>query len=357
MRLGRVEIRGVRVIDHAVVEAVAGINLLQGANASGKTSFLEALYLCSTGRSFRTHRLLDVVSTSTGQLLVDSTARGEGRGGTRLLIARSHRSAKLEIDGKAVAGTAQLARALPMLVITPMSNSLLEGPPKDRRRLLDWSLFHVERNYLDTWRLYHRALRHRNLLLQGRGDGRSLDAWEAEIGRYGDDIHRRRQAAAAGLSDYFVTEAQACGLGHPSLEYAPGWESDSPLREVLAANREGDAAAGYARFGPHRADLLVMAGSTPAARVWSRGQSKVGISCLVLSQADWIEQASGEAPILLFDDFGAELDQRHREVLGRLVTARAGQTFVTVTEPVQAAFQDAHVAQFHVEQGRIQMIV
>lgn len=357
MQLERVEIRGVRIIDHAVLEAGNGINLLQGANASGKTSLLEALYLTSTGRSFRTHRLLDLVSVRSGQMTVAAVASGEGRGVTDLLVVRSRRSSRLEIDGKAVSGTAQLARVLPMLVITPQSNSLLEGAPRDRRRLLDWTLFHVERDYLETWRQYHRALRQRNLVLQGAGDRRPLDAWEAEVARHGEALHARRTASAAGLGQLFAARARACGLADPDLSYVPGWDVGQSLRDVLKAGRDSDAAAGFARVGPHRADLIVMAGTVPAARVWSRGQSKAAISCLVLSQTDWIAESTGHAPVLLFDDFGAELDPRHRQVLGELIAARKGQTFVTVTENGQAAFGSAALTRFHVEQGGVQMIV
>ena len=97
--------------------------------------------------------------------------------------------------------------------------------------------------------------------------------------------------------------------------------------------------------------------ATIAIGLWSRGQSKAAISCLILSQADWIGRLAGQAPVLLFDDFGAELDPRHREVLGDLVAARGGQTFVTVTESGQATFGSAPQTRFHVEQGRIQVIV
>ena len=49
---------------HAKTEMVfgPGINVIWGENGSGKTSVLEAIYILSTGRSFKTNRLVETIN-------------------------------------------------------------------------------------------------------------------------------------------------------------------------------------------------------------------------------------------------------------------------------------------------------
>ena len=68
--------------------------------------------------------------------------------------------------GRPVGSLAELATVLPVQVIDPEVHRLVEGGPQERRRYLDWGVFHVEPNFLEHWRRYQRALRQRNAALR-----------------------------------------------------------------------------------------------------------------------------------------------------------------------------------------------
>ncbi|MDR3209040.1 MAG: AAA family ATPase, partial [Oscillospiraceae bacterium] len=53
------------------------VNIIRGRNAQGKTNLLEAVYLVSTGRSFKGARDRDIVRFGCGFARVLGTARGE----------------------------------------------------------------------------------------------------------------------------------------------------------------------------------------------------------------------------------------------------------------------------------------
>ena len=46
------------------------INIFIGKNAQGKTNLLEAIYMCATGRSFRTNRDKEIINLSKNQAYI-----------------------------------------------------------------------------------------------------------------------------------------------------------------------------------------------------------------------------------------------------------------------------------------------
>lgn len=55
MLINNLELSHFRNYDHFFIEFDKGINILIGGNAQGKTNIIEAIYLLSVCRSFRTH--------------------------------------------------------------------------------------------------------------------------------------------------------------------------------------------------------------------------------------------------------------------------------------------------------------
>ena len=61
MILKRLLLRNFRNYKQAEAVFSPSINLIQGDNGQGKTNLLEAIHLVSTGRSFRTHAIADLI--------------------------------------------------------------------------------------------------------------------------------------------------------------------------------------------------------------------------------------------------------------------------------------------------------
>ena len=55
MRINNLELTDFRNYNHFFIEFDQGINILIGGNAQGKTNIIEAIYLLSVCKSFRTH--------------------------------------------------------------------------------------------------------------------------------------------------------------------------------------------------------------------------------------------------------------------------------------------------------------
>ena len=108
--------------------------------------------------------------------------------GVRLQPGRASRPGSTR---RPVESLAELSRrVLPVQIIDPEVHRLVEEGPQQRRRWLDWGVFHVEPSFVEHWRRYQRALRQRNAALRA-GQARAVPAWDPEL------VRSRRDASAA----------------------------------------------------------------------------------------------------------------------------------------------------------------
>lgn len=352
MGLKSLKITGLRCFESAELQPSAGINLVTGKNASGKTSLLEAIFLLGRGRSFRTARREAMIREGSECLqCIGQLSDGRTLG---MEVCRAGWSARA--SGEPIQQLSELADLLAVQVMDPEIHRLVQEGPGERRRYLDWATFHVEPGFLDTWRRYQKALRQRNASLKAGLSDSSVEVWECELAEHGRKLDRLRAETLTSLQTPVSVVARdllGCDL---QLEYRPGHAAGQGFLEALAMHRARDRRAGTTQIGPHRADIsLTLEGHK--ARGWvSRGQQKLVASALILGQADLLAPLWGNRGVLLVDDPAAELDRERREKLLRRIEHSPFQVFLTALDP--AAFPEVGVERrFHVEQGKILPVV
>lgn len=183
MSLSRITVTAVRNLHPVTLSPSSRINILHGANGSGKTSVLEAIHLLGLARSFRSTRLQPVIHYEQPACTIFGQVQLAEGGSSNLGISRDRQGElQIRIDGQNARSAAQLADLLPLQLINPDSFRLLEGAPKIRRQFLDWGVFHVEHRFLGAWQRLQKALRQRNSWLRhGTLDGASQAAWDREL--------------------------------------------------------------------------------------------------------------------------------------------------------------------------------
>ncbi|MEL7173244.1 MAG: hypothetical protein AAFN05_09825, partial [Pseudomonadota bacterium] len=126
--------------------------------------------------------------------------------------------------------------------------------------------------------------------------------------------------------------ARGGGTGADLDSVEPGEAAD--MARALEAARPRDAAAGRTLEGPHRSDLeAVYAAKNMPARQCSTGEQKALLISLCLANARALAAAHGAAPILLFDELAAHLDERRRRALYDEIAALGAQAWMTGTGP------------------------
>lgn len=348
-------ITNLRSIGGAELQPAPGINLVTGGNGSGKTTFLEAVYLLAMGRSFR-HREVAPLTRDGESLLRLFTVFTERSGGLhRLGMERSSgQQWEVRLDGQQARRRSEILALLPIQWIGPDPQSLVVGTPDGRRAFLDAGLFHVEHGYLETLHNFNRALEQRNAMLRSGDSGASI--WDTQLAEYGERLHGWRDSYVADLVDH--SRAILEEWHQPfTLEFAyqRGWPAGKGLAEALKAAMPLDRTRRFTTVGPQRADLVIRSGAQRSGKKLSRGQLKMLATALHFAQSRLTNERRGDAGVLLFDDLPAELDLENRDRVIGEISSLFRQSFVAAltTGDLPLAGNVAEV--FHVEHGAVRV--
>lgn len=351
--LQRVGVRDFRCFTALDVSPGSGLNILGGANGAGKTSFLEALFFLSRGRSFRTGDWKNLWRQGAAGFEIHAAVQS----GQRLVnigVARGSEERQSRVDGQPAESQAELAAVLPVLLIDPHSHLLIEGGPGLRRQFLDWGVFHVEQPGVTEWRRYRRALRQRNALLREGAPPRMLSGWDRELAAAGTALDAGRRAFLARYTP--VLQALLPKLlddADVELRYRAGWPETRSLDEALRESAASDRARGATSVGPHRAEVGIRWNGVPAQERVSRGQQKLLAAALLLAQAQLYRATHSQSCLLLVDDPVAELDAKRLERFLEVLVDVAAQALLTCVEASPLIHAVPKAKRFHVEQGSI----
>ena len=311
-----------------------GVNLITGPNGSGKTSLIEAVGFLSNGRSFRTPLVQRVVSYGCESLTVYAElCSGDDR--KRIGISRGKsRDTEIRINGESVRRLAELSRELPLQILTPESMSLLgDGGPELRRSFIDWGCFFSDESFFGNWARFRNVLKQRNAALRTAGSYQSVAYWDRELVRYSEAVSEVRERYCSAIRDDLMRYLSEFLPDFTfSIDYYRGWERDADLAGLLERSFPRDREAGYTMSGAQRADLRIKADGIPARDILSRGQLKLAVCAMKLSQGLHLEQSSGRPCTFLIDDFASELDAARRRLLSEKLSGVRGQIFVTAVD-------------------------
>jgi DNA replication and repair protein RecF len=354
MSLAELRLEDLRCLPTAHLALHPRLNLITGANGSGKTSLLEAIYLLGRGRSFRSRHTEQLIRHAAPRLRVfgrvDTSANvshGIGVGCSR------QQGVEARIDGRVVISLAELSEVFPVQAIDPGIHRLVEEGPVQRRRWLDWAVFHVEPDFVRHWQGYNRALRQRNAALKCGADP---GLWDGELVRLGELLTASRARQIEALQSYWSTAIRDLDAVPASLGYFQGWSREQDLARALTAHILADRERGSTTYGPHRFDVLLRVEGRPARDLVSRGQQKLLGAAMALTMARYVAEAAGRAPTLLLDDPAAELDRAHTEGLLAAVGRMGGQLVVTALRPEDTPLGTPDRV-FHVEHNEVKTAI
>lgn len=352
MHLTRLRLTDFRCFDTVDLHPAAGINVITGDNASGKTSLIEAIFFLGRGQSFRQSAARPAIRQGSNAFTVHGEVAQQDKRSYRLAIQRTGAGIRYRYNEYSNTTRLDLVNALPLQLIDPNVHRLLEQGPRFRRHFLDWGVFHVEHEFFPAWRRYRRALRQRNRALKAHWAKKDVIAWDAELVQNAEVVDACRRAYIDDLRAHLPAQAKQL-LGDEPLEiqYESGWRGDEGFGAALAASIDQDQRAGFTQQGPHRADLRIKVASTTARDWVSRGQQKVLTAALLIVQARLLHLRRGLRPVLLIDDMAAELGPTYRETLATEIRALGGQAFLTFLEPALVPAALDPEAMFHVEHG------
>ena len=336
-QISQLHLQNFRNCTQAQCQLSSGLNLFVGDNAAGKTSFIEAIWLLATGRSFRTTKSHHLIQHDQPQSVIfcQVTSSHNPEKTHKLGVQKSATNTLLKVDGEQVKGQIHLTSLIPVQLLTPESHRLLEEGPKARRQFMDWGCFYQDSDFIQQWRIYQRNLKQRNHALKRRLPQAQVQLWDHQLVETALNIDQIRQAYLEALEPYLLTFCQAL---MPELkeqvvcQYRAGWpKSADDLLSLMTQNYQKDSQVGHTQYGAHRADIRFKFGNQEAMNILSRGQQKLFVCALLLAQASLHEKVVNEPVIMLIDDLPAELDENHRHKLLELLQMLNIQHLITST--------------------------
>ena len=317
VRFSKITLQGFRNLPLVDVGLVGKRTFLCGANAQGKTNFLEAAGYVTALRSFRAAETRALIGLGQAQAGLAFIVEHERFGESRITVTLMTQSREVRWEQGRVTRLADFIGKFPTVVFSSHDNQFLRGSPSLRRRWLDLTLAAMDVGYLSALQSYTRAVAERNMLLkQGGRDADALEAFEHELAAHAVTLVAKRAAGVAELSELFsvahsrlVPEGESAGL-----VYVPDtvFTAHEEFAAALVKSRPRDTLLKSTERGPHRDDLDLLLNGRPAQQFASEGQQRCLVIALRLAQAAYFEAKGGITPVLLCDDVLGELDPERR---------------------------------------------
>ncbi len=359
MHFTRLKYRSFRNLEQAEFDPGPGINVLWGNNAQGKTNTLEGIYLLGHLKSFRTSHPGEFLKTGSASAGVASELDSNGVH-VHLDLHISPEGRELRINGKSAGGAAALLDHVRQVLFSPEEVGVVRGPPAGRRNLLDRAIFQVDPGHLAKVQVYNRCLRQRNHLLKDQKPARETDPWTQALVEAGSFLRGARGVFVERLSPLFRETYHAITAGEESAEFR--YPEGTPAREELPAvlaeqlfrRRDQERRLGMTLAGPHRDDPGFFVDGLDLRTFGSQGQQRSFILAFKTALVQFLEQVTGQTPVLLLDDITSELDSQRRKFFFNFLGSRAGQVFITTTDPGILPPDLLHGARFfRVESGAL----
>lgn len=375
MRLNHLSLTNFRLFSRLDMDLPSQILLLEGNNAQGKTSLLEAIFFLATFTSLHAshdRQLINFLASQESLAVARLTASFATQEGEKRLEIRliqelngnggSRLRKEVLLNGTKISPN-QAVGAFKAVMFLPEMTRIIEGGPEERRRYLNLAIAQSNRNYTQTLADYNQTVSQRNALLkqlsERGGDEKQLDFWDQVLATKGALLMQARIQAIEEIGEIAIRIHSTLTDSKEVLRlyYQPAYDPvvqpqnqfSLPMQTKvergkftleqlqtgfiarLAQLHREEILRGVTTIGPHRDEMRVHCNGIDLTDFGSRGQIRTALLSLKLAEIEWLKQKTGEMPVLLLDETLAELDEARRESLLTYLTS-AEQAILTTTD-------------------------
>ena len=329
------------------------INIFYGENAQGKTNIIEAIFLCSMGKSFRAKKDKEMIFLSKENASVEIEYKKLDRDG-KIKIELNNKK-NVYINGIKIKKLSELLGNINIVIFTPDDINILKGGPQNRRRFLDIMISQLKPNYMYNLNLYLKTLEQRNnYLRQIKEENKKeelLDIWDEKLSEYAINIYNYRKEFLEKINKKIKNIHQEItdNKEEIEIEYLSECINKEEYLKLLKGRRKLDIIKGFTTKGVHRDDFVIYINKKRLDIFGSQGQHRTAILSLKLSELNIIEEEIGEKPILLLDDFMSELDEKRRNHF--LEKINDTQVIITCTDKIN--IENKNILIYNVKEGKV----
>ena len=314
------------------------INILIGQNAQGKTNLLEAIYILSMSKSFKTKVIDEMIyfdqdfAKIQGQVINNQKT-------LNLEIVLSKLGKKALINHNEIKKTSDYVGYLNVVLFIPEDLMLIKGSPKLRRKLIDMELSKISPIYMYDFNKYQRLLKERNKYLKLLNEKHLkaddyLEVLSEQMARLQVQLLKKRiefvellNEISTKMYDYIALHQEVLSIQYKTHYKDMSYEG---ILEDYRKNYQKDIAFKQTTHGIHKDDLVMCLNQQDAITYASQGQQRSIVLAIKIALLELIKKEIGEYPVLLLDDVLSELDDTRKTKLLNLIEGKV-QTFLTST--------------------------
>ena len=125
MWIKNIKIKNFRNYNEEKIDLEKNINIFYGENAQGKTNIIEAIFLCSLGKSFRAKKDLEMIKLNEKNSIVEIEYEKSDRDG-KIKIELGNKK-NIYLNGIKIKKLSELLGNLNIVIFTPDDINILKG--------------------------------------------------------------------------------------------------------------------------------------------------------------------------------------------------------------------------------------
>jgi len=347
-------------VDSITLKPHSELNILFGDNAQGKTNIIEALWMFTGLKSFRSIKDSTLIKIGKDQSIAKLLFYADGRDQSAKIIYKEKE--EVFLNEVFLKSRSELSGHFCAMIFAPVHKKMIEDGPVVRRSFLNTAMCQIRPKYAYLLNEYGKALLQRNTLLKDVTRHSelldTLDFWDIKLSELGGKIAFLRQSYIEKLKKYaceiyndLSEKKERLDITFKSFateESAIDYQKE--LYKKLQETRKEDIIKGITQTGSHRDDLEITVDGLSTRMYASQGQMRSGALALKLAEAAVLEENISQSPICLLDDVMSELDQKRQNYI--LNHIKNFQVFITCCDPSQV-FGKSDGELFEVSNGKI----
>jgi len=319
------------------------VNVFVGDNAQGKTNILEAIYLTSMAKSFRTSKDRELIKFDKEQAYVSVNAKKRYTDVEVALKLTVNQKKQMKVNKVSIAKNSEILNNIYVVIFSPEDLKLIKEGPSERRKFMDNEISQMKPAYYHNLSQYQKVLLQRNHLLKKiyRDEKYkvTLEIWNEKLIELGAKIMKERAKFITRISPLSRLIHRKITENKENLEVK--YSSNVPFHEDIELLKNNfrkkleeslslEIKRGTTTVGPHKDDIGVFVNKIDIRSFGSQGQQRTSALSLKLAEIELVKGETSEYPILLLDDVMSELDINRQKFL--IKSLRDVQLFITTTE-------------------------
>lgn len=334
MHIERILLKYFRNYDTLDINLNPNLNILCGNNAQGKTNILEAIYMCSMGRSQKTQKDKETIKIDKDEAHIQIYVRDNDIEDRIDVHLKRNFKKGIAINGVPIKKLSELLGTVYVVMFSPEDLQLIKSGPSERRRFMDMEICQISSVYYYDLQQYYKVLKQRNNLLKTVSKKSNMKdtifVWDSQLISYGKRLINARDKFIKKINEIASSIHSNITLNKElmTMKYIPNTTIDN-FEQKLKSHLERDIIQGTTSVGPHKDDIQFFINEDDVRIYGSQGQQRTTALSIKLAEIKLIKDEKLCSPILLLDDVLSELDESRQEYL--LENIKYIQTILTCT--------------------------